>query len=207
MRNAGRLVSTLASYRMAYYADAMRRLLILRHAKTERTNAGGDHARQLIERGRQDAQMMGEYLAARKLAPATALVSDATRTRETFEIVARALPQPVRTRFDRSLYLADPRVLIEAIVQVDDDAQTLLLIGHNPGLHELAYEFAGSADEKLVDLLSRKFPTCSLAVIEFDCESWMDAPRVPSRLKKLVTAKSLRPGDSESDLMNTDDAD
>lgn len=185
----------------------MRRLLILRHAKTERTNPGGDHARQLIERGRQDAQAMGEYLAARKLAPAAALVSDATRTRETFEIVARALPHSVRTRFDRALYLADPRVLIDAITQMSDDAPTLLLIGHNPGLHELAYEFAGAADEKTLDLLARKFPICSLAVIEFECDTWADAPHAPSRLKKLVTAKSLRPADSVSDMLNTDDAD
>lgn len=199
----------------------MHRLLILRHAKTERSNPGGDHARRLVERGRSDAARMGEYLLAEGLAPTTAWVSDATRARETFEIVARELAQPVRIQFERSLYLAAPDTLMDIISQTHDEVETLLLVGHNPGLHELAYAFgaqdnykgsdkgAGAGSDKAhMDALSRKFPTCSLAVIEFEMQSWRDLGHASSRLQRYITAKSLRRlSDEENAHWSEGDAD
>lgn len=191
----------------------MHRLLILRHAKTERSNPGGDHARRLVDRGQRDAARMGEYLLAQNLAPTAAWVSDATRTRETFEIVARELAQPVRIQFERSLYLAAPDTLMDIISQTHDEVETLLLVGHNPGMHELAYALgANSADENAgnvhMDALARKFPTCSLAVIEFDMPSWRDIGHGASHLQRYVTAKSLRrPSDEDSLRWSESDAD
>ena len=174
----------------------MRQLLILRHAKTERSNAGGDHARRLIERGRADAARMGDYLLEQGLKPAMALVSDATRARETFEALARAFNAPVRTSFDRALYLAAPDTLIDALREAPDDCQTLLLVGHNPGLHELAYNFSDSGESADVDALATKFPTCALAVITFETTHWRDIASAPARLERFVTARSLRPEDN-----------
>ncbi|MBM3608880.1 MAG: histidine phosphatase family protein [Alphaproteobacteria bacterium] len=192
----------------AHYDDAMRRLLILRHAKTERSNPGGDHARRLLDRGREDAVRMGQYLASQNLAPAAALLSDATRTRETFELLAGMLPHAVRTRFERALYLADPVTVMEHVAQASDEAAAVLVVGHNPGLHELAFDLAQDGRPGDIDMLARKFPTSALAVVDFACSAWRDAPHASSRLERYVTAKILRQSDGESPTTaGEDDAD
>ena len=114
---------------------------------------------------------------------------------------------------ERSLYLAAPDTLMDIISQTHDEVETLLLVGHNPGMHELAYALgANSADENAgnvhMDALARKFPTCSLAVIEFDMQSWRDIGHGASHLQRYVTAKSLRrPSDEDSLRWSESDAD
>ena len=170
----------------------MHRLLVLRHAKTERTNPGGDHARVLVARGRDDAVIMGQFLARENLAPDHALASDAARTRETFGLIVQGLGAKPAAEFNSALYLAAPAAILDAIRAAPGTAQTLLIIGHNPGLHQLAFELGQHGPRRLTEALVAKFPTCALAVIESDALSWQTIHPASCRLARYMTAKSLR---------------
>lgn len=170
----------------------MRRILLLRHAKTERTNPAGDHARRLIERGQEDAERMGSFLQRENIQPDHALVSDAVRTHETFLRLALGLGRKPAVDFDGALYLAPPYGIIDRIRAAPEDAQTLLVIGHNPGLHQCAYDLGQRGPYKLVAALAARFPTCALAVIDSEAESWADIHATNCRLARFMTAKVLR---------------
>src|SRR6516164_5942235 len=116
----------------------MRRLLLLRHAKTERPAPGQrDRDRKLTERGRLDAPIIGAYMARHRLIPDLVLVSPAVRTLETWELAAAALGKTPRLTKDEGIYNANTDILAE-LIRETDAARTLLMIGHNPGMHDLA---------------------------------------------------------------------
>ena len=145
-----------------------RLLLLLRHARAVATPAGtseaSDHARALCERGRADAIAMGVLLRDRHLVPDRALVSTAVRARETFALLEAGGSAP---ELSDGLYLAEPRTLLEALRDDGLQARSLMLIGHNPGMHELALTLAeGSpaAEAGPIRELRANFPTCTLAV-------------------------------------------
>ncbi len=125
-----------------------RSLLLLRHAKATITDPGPnadqhDHARDLAERGRHDASAMGRILRRLALHPDLALVSSARRTVRTWELLGRFDdPQPTLTISDQ-LYLAEPFDLLAILRRTPDTVGTLMLIGHNPGMHQLALQLAG----------------------------------------------------------------
>src|SRR5690349_23520094 len=94
----------------------MRRLLLLRHAKAERSQPGGrDHDRILANRGRGDAAAVGAYLVRHKLVPDRALVSTSARTRETWALVAEAFAKPPKAEFDGRIYEASPEAILNSI--------------------------------------------------------------------------------------------
>src|SRR5258708_25169086 len=122
----------------------MRRLILLRHAKTERAEPGErDRDRKLMKRGRADAPIVGAYLAHHGLAPDLALVSPAERAQETWRLVAAALDKRPRAEIDERLYKASPQKLLEIIAE-PRKARSLLIVGHNPSLHEFALPFIAS---------------------------------------------------------------
>ncbi len=170
----------------------MRRLLLLRHAKTERTNPGGDHARRLTGRGPGDAIRMGQFLARETLSPDYALVSDAQRTQQTFQLLAKGIGHHINAKIEDAVYLAEPAAILEVIRTAPDSAGTLIVIGHNPGLQQLAYDLGQRGPHKLVAALAAKFATCALAAIDCDCPSWRDIDATTSALARLMTAKALR---------------
>jgi phosphohistidine phosphatase len=148
----------------------MRRLVLFRHAKAERTAASGeDFDRALIERGRLDARLVGHALAAAGIAPDLVLASSAARTRETWEASGLAGPK-TEVRLDKGLYHASARQLRQAIEAVEDQAETVVLVGHNPGLHELAVQLVveGAGSGAVLDKVRSKFPTAAAAVYEVD---------------------------------------
>lgn len=169
----------------------MPRLVILRHAKTAPHADGGDHARALTERGRQDAARAGAWLRAHGIEPDIALVSDARRTRETMEHVLPHLARPPHLRVDRSLYLAEPLTLLRAIRAAPASARTALVVGHNPGVADLALALAGKGEPADVEALAASFPTAAIAVLDFD-GAWRDVGELGGRLARFVTARSLR---------------
>jgi phosphohistidine phosphatase len=117
----------------------MRRLLLLRHAKSSWSEPGSsDHERPLNRRGQEAAPRIGAYLARHKLIPDSVLVSTARRTRETWDLVAAEAPAAPSATFTERLYDATPRALIEVFRQVASEAKSLLVVGHNPGLQEAA---------------------------------------------------------------------
>ncbi len=163
----------------------MLRLMLLRHAKSDRSVAGAsDHERTLNPRGRTAAVTMGTYMAAEKLVPALILCSTATRTRETCERIIAAFPHPPPIHYERRLYEAGPDTIVDLVAAMPADARSILLIGHNPGLQLTALSLAGPGSGKRLANLREKFPTAALAVIAFDFDAWVRRPEVePSRGK------------------------
>ena len=137
----------------------MKRLLILRHAKSSWSDASlDDWQRPLNERGRRDAPRVGELLRDRSLVPDLIITSDAVRARTTAQAVAKAAGYAREIVVDPSLYHARPEDVIAVLNGVPDEAAgTVLIVGHNPGLEELVTQltgqFHGLATAALVELV------------------------------------------------------
>jgi phosphohistidine phosphatase len=173
----------------------MRRLILLRHAKTERDSPSGkDHDRRLEERGRDDAAAIATWLAERDLLPDQALVSTATRTRQTWEVVAELFPAKAEPQVEHlpELYSASASQLLQAIHEVSAGVNRLMLIGHNPGLHELALALTCKCDDDQRRHLAGNMPTATAVVIDFPIADWADARFGTGKLQHFVNPKLLR---------------
>lgn len=169
----------------------MRRLLLLRHAKTERPEPGErDRDRKLMARGRADAPIIGSYMARHRLLPDLALVSPATRAGETWELVAAAFKKAPPTVKDARIYNATPATLIE-LIRATADAQSLLIVGHNPSLHDLAVQLIASGDAEARKRLNEKLPTSGLVVIEFPFDDWSRLHRSSGHLERFVSPRLI----------------
>jgi phosphohistidine phosphatase len=170
----------------------MRRLLLFRHAKAERSIPGGaDRDRSLIDRGRKDAARIGTYMAGHALLPDRVLVSPATRSQETWKHAAKAFrPAPAATSVEK-LYDATPHAIMTAIGDVPNSAHTVLVIGHNPGLHELALMLIASGDVDARESLRENLPTSGLVIIDFAFDHWDKLHPRSGRLERFVTPKTL----------------
>lgn len=149
---------------------AMKQLLLLRHAKSSWDDPDlGDFDRPLAQRGLQAAKSMGRELVARDWLPDLALVSAALRTRDTWRLVAADLPAHPRVAFADALYDASAADILSQIRQADASSGSLLVVGHNPGLEDLAKQLAGPGSEaKARKRLEEKFPTAALARFIFE---------------------------------------
>jgi phosphohistidine phosphatase len=148
----------------------MRRLILFRHAKAEPRGPGQDDLdRPLAARGWEDAAIVGRALAADGYAPDVALVSPARRTAETWIGVRDSFPS-AKTELAREIYDAAPEAIREAIDAVADRCDTLMVIGHNPGLHEVAVELLidASASGVEIERVAARFPTATAAVYAID---------------------------------------
>lgn len=174
----------------------MRRLMLLRHAKTE-TDApsGKDHDRRLDDRGRSDAADIGAWLVRHHHLPDLALVSTAVRARQTWDILHDAMkgePQPKVVHLGE-LYGAGPSQLLQIIHAAGArDPKRLLLVGHNPGLHEFALGLIGSGDATGRKALADNLPTSGIAAIDFPVKDWTDVALRGGRLELFVSPKLLR---------------
>lgn len=168
----------------------MRRLILFRHAKAIRATPGlRDRDRTLEPRGRDDAQLIGAYLAKHGFTPDRAIVSPSLRTRETFDCAA--LPVPADE--DERIYEAAPEDILAAIADADDAARALLVVGHNPGIHELAMQLIATGDIEHRERLGEGFPTAGLAVIDFAVDAWRKLHRQGGRLERFVSPEILAP--------------
>jgi phosphohistidine phosphatase len=175
---------------------AAMRLLVLRHAKSEKAEPGmPDRERRINSRGQRDAATMGAYIARHGLAPDLAVVSTAQRTRETWERIAAALSMPPAPIYEERLYNAGYDAILTVIRQIDRIARTLLVIGHNPGLHDLARTLIASGDVEWRERLNEGLPTAGLVVIDFAAESWRKLHAHAGRLERFVTPRSLAAAD------------
>jgi phosphohistidine phosphatase len=175
---------------------AAMRLLVLRHAKSEKAEPGmPDRERRLNARGQKDAATLGAYIARHGLAPDLVVVSTAQRTRETWERVAAALSLPPAPIYEQRLYNAPGDAILTVIRQIDRTARTLLVIGHNPGLHDLARNLIASGDVEWRERLNEGLPTAGLVVIDFAAETWRKLHGRAGRLERFVTPRSLAAAD------------
>ena len=170
----------------------MRRLLLFRHAKAERVEPGErDAVRALSERGRKDAGKIGAYMAAHALIPDRVVLSTATRCQETWKYAATAFrPAPAAMQVER-LYDATPHAILAVIKDIPATAHTLMVIGHNPGLHELALMLTAAGDVEARARLREKLPTAGLAIIDFPIDDWIKLRPQSGRLERFVGPKML----------------
>lgn len=147
----------------------MKRLILMRHAKAERSSPGGDFERALTDRGRFDAALMGRLLLDEGLVPDIGLVSTARRTRQTWDEASAAFPSAA-SRALGGLYNADAgRILFEAeAAGVEHDA--VMVVGHNPGIHALTVALLreGGSGSSLLSRAESRFPTSTVAAFTFD---------------------------------------
>lgn len=175
----------------------MRRLMLLRHAKTE-TNApsGRDEDRRLDDRGRRDAAEIGGWMRHNPPFPTHVLVSHAMRALQTWEIAWEAMKETVpapEVELTPELYGADVAQLLETIRRASvADPKRLMLVGHNPGMHELANALAGSGDPAGRSALADNLPTAGLAIFDFDVDDWTDIGLRRGRLEQFVSPKLLK---------------
>ena len=170
----------------------MKTLLLLRHAKSSWDDPSlVDFDRPLSSRGLKAAPRMGEYLREEGFLPEIVLCSASRRTRQTWDLVKAQLHTDPEVRFQRSLYLADPaQLLMEIHVQMRS-ADTILMIGHNPGTQTLARRLAGQGDEEQLLAMSRKFPTAALAVLTCPADDWSAVTRGSCTLERFIRPRDL----------------
>ncbi|GAA5044177.1 histidine phosphatase family protein [Nocardia callitridis] len=139
-------------------------MILMRHGKSAYPDGVADHERPLAPRGLREAGLAGQWLREVVAPIDTIRCSTALRTRQTLE--ATGLSAPVE--FDADIYEGTPASLIELIQLTDDTVETLLIVGHAPGMPWTSWELASNRDSTQATELSRKFPTSALAVLEFD---------------------------------------
>lgn len=170
----------------------MRRLMLLRHAKSDWSEAGGrDHDRPLNRRGREAVPALAAYMKRNALAPDRVLCSTAKRTRETFELIAAGLPTPPPVEFDERLYAAEPNTILGLVRATPRTVHSLLVIGHNPGLQQAALLLIASGDVDMRERLHEKFPTAALAVIDIAADDWRKTHAHGGRLDRFITPELL----------------
>lgn len=172
----------------------IRTLLLLRHAKSSWDDpVSSDFDRPLAPRGRKAAPPMGAAIAARHWLPDRVLVSPSLRTRETWNLVAPHLPAGVEVAYPDELYMADPAEILKLVRAAPETTDNLLVLGHNPGLDELAALLAdGGSDAEALGRMAEKFPTAALARFEFQGK-WRDLAPGGGHLTHFVRPKDLTP--------------
>lgn len=169
----------------------MKTLYLLRHAKSSwKGPRRDDFDRPLGKRGRAAAQDMGKFLAEHAIAPAHILCSPARRTRETLERAQKKWHRTTSIEYERSLYLADQASLVEHVRRLSDVLPSAMLIGHNPGLQNLALLLVAD-DDPLRPRISEKFPTGALLVLSVSAERWRDLAPASGRIERLVVPRDL----------------
>ena len=170
----------------------MRRLMLLRHAKSDRSNPGArDHDRVLNARGREAAPRIGAYMASHGLTPDLVICSTAARARETWDLVAKALGKAPTTTFEERIYHNDARILLALVRATKPGVHGLLLVGHNPSFQMFADQMAASGHGDARQRLREKFPTGALAVIDFAVDAWDRVHAHSGRLDRLITPRLL----------------
>jgi len=170
----------------------MKTLLLLRHAKSSWDDPSlADFDRPLAPRGQNAARRVGRELTTRGWLPDRALVSPAVRTRQTWELVSAALPTKPPADFREALYDAPAEKILAEIRRAPRAANTILVLGHNPGLEDLARQIAGEeSDADILERLRKKFPTAALTRFALD-GGWQELKAVSARLTHFVTPKEL----------------
>jgi phosphohistidine phosphatase len=166
-------------------------LTLIRHAKSSWENpALSDHDRPLAPRGQAAAPRVAHWLAGHMPRPDLVICSTAVRTQETWTLLRTAWqPEPTCT-LSAGLYMAEAPALLAIINQTAPAVRHLALVGHNPGLHELALMLAGRGDADALAALRAKFPTAAAAVITFDA-AWPRIEPGAGRLQHFVSPRRL----------------
>lgn len=144
----------------------MKTLLLMRHGKSSwKDSSLSDHERPLKKRGRRDSKRIAQELEKNDLYPHVILSSSATRAKETVEIIVDTLDYENRIIFSDELYMAEPEDFIDALSNLSDDDDTVLIVGHNPGMEAFLQMIAGEIES---------LPTAGLGHLVLALDSWQD---------------------------------
>jgi phosphohistidine phosphatase len=151
---------------MAAGSKGVSTLYLLRHAKAGGPNPKGDRARGLAEAGRRGAAAIAAAIAERHIRPALVLCSDSVRTRETLAIILAKFGPAPEVLYEEELYIADAKKLLRRLRRVPEETESLMVVGHNPGLQELAVLLSDQPTGPLIARVVQEFPTSALARFE-----------------------------------------
>jgi phosphohistidine phosphatase len=169
----------------------MKTLYVLRHAKSDWSNSSlKDFDRPLNDRGRKAGEAMGAEMRRRGVKPDLVLVSTALRARQTLALVQDGYGQAFNVRDEGRIYAADVSTLIDVVRSVPDNMESLMIVGHNPGLQDLVLLLADGPDD-LRSEVAQRFPTAALAEIRFECDSWRKVAGASGQLQSLTKPRNL----------------
>jgi phosphohistidine phosphatase len=167
----------------------MKQLYLLRHGKSSWKDISlPDHDRPLAGRGRRASKAMARHLSEKGINPELVLCSTARRARETLDRIQQALGAPA-ILVERDLYAASAPALLERLRSVPDSVESVMLIGHNPGLQDLALDLARPSPTARE--LATKYPTAALATLTFAASSWQELDHEAATLVALVRPRDL----------------
>jgi phosphohistidine phosphatase len=162
----------------------MKTLYLLRHAKSSwKDDTLDDFERPLKKKGLGDAQLVGKVIRQREIGLDLVISSSAERARQTTQLVLMSADKQVELKFDERLYEAGMRRLLTLISRLDNQANSVMLVGHNPGFEELLKTLTGE---------THTMPTAALAGIEFDVDDWSQVKARTGRLTLFLTPKDLK---------------
>ena len=162
------------------HGHPVRTVILLRHGKSSWSDSTvADIDRPLAPRGERASRRIAKYMRRNRIRPALVLCSPSLRTRQTLDAIEPSLGKRCRVELVPQLYAASERELLERLQALPESVSSVMLIGHNPGLHNLALVLASRGAD--LPQLEQKFPTAVLATLVVHSESWA----------------ALRPGDAE----------
>ena len=174
--------------------EAARQLVLFRHAKSAWPDVA-DHERPLARRGRRDAPVAGRWLRAEGLVPDRVVCSTARRARQTWQLAAAELDSSPAVSFDHRVYGTSAGELLDLARQTAPGTRRLLIVGHDPAMHELTLALASGrvGDPGALDRVRVKFPTAAIAVLELT-GTWQELRPGQARLTAFVIPRDLRSG-------------
>jgi phosphohistidine phosphatase len=168
-----------------------RQIHLLRHAKSSRDDAElSDHERPLAARGVKATQLLREHLRAIGLAPDLVLCSSARRALQTLDGVREGLPPETAVEVEDRLYSAGPAELLSRLQELPEQVGSVMLIGHNPAVEELARELIGFGDHATRTRIEAKYPTGGLASLRFEVP-WAQLDGGKATVESFVVPKDL----------------
>ncbi|HYG85860.1 MAG TPA: histidine phosphatase family protein [Azospirillum sp.] len=170
----------------------MKTLCLLRHAKSSWDDPTiPDHDRPLAPRGVKAARLVGRHLEQQGIRPDLILCSTALRATKTLHLVLAELDVQPPVETERGLYLCGAQALLTRLRKAPDSADTLMLLAHNPDIHDLGMSLAGHGDKEARHALRAKFPTGACAILVFDIAHWHEVERGEGRLTAFVQPRML----------------
>ncbi|MEU9142589.1 histidine phosphatase family protein [Streptomyces sp. NPDC048349] len=173
-------------------AEPLRRLAVLRHAKSAWPPDVPDAERPLGPRGLRDAPAAGRWLRGAGWVPDRVLCSPARRTRQTWDLVAAESGITAPVTYEERVYGASTEELLDLVRETPAQVRTLLLVGHNPGAQELVLLLAGEGDGRALEQARTKFPTSAVAVLDLP-GPWSSLAPGAARLTALAVPRGAGP--------------
>jgi phosphohistidine phosphatase len=142
----------------------------MRHAKAEKAFLKSDFEREIEASGIEDCNIVGDYLTKINNIPEIILCSTASRTRQTAEHLTKKLQKKIAVEFIDSLYLSEPKTILEELSLLSADITSAMVIAHNPGILQTYLELCAEHNDK--DDIDEMMPTCGVVIFELDIDTW-----------------------------------